>query len=175
MSPSYQTVPLVTPPKVEPSSTSVPMMKKVAVAAMVGTAFLAGSYVPRTTHIRSPTGSLSAMGDMSFLDSTPGNTDCLKGEAVASCKPGDEFWSVVGFPDGAGCIGDPRATMICGQICVNSKAIPFLNWVQKYAPEPKPVPGNCASHGYKTDTFMTFGLKGPTHGMVNAYANIFTK
>ena len=45
MFPSYQTVPLATPPKApkeEPSSTPVPMMKKVAVAAMVGTAFVLG-------------------------------------------------------------------------------------------------------------------------------------
>ena len=42
MFPSYQTVPLVNAPKEEPSSTPVPMMKKAAVAAMVGTAFVLG-------------------------------------------------------------------------------------------------------------------------------------
>ena len=40
MSPSYETVPLATPSKDEPSSTPVPMLKKVAVAALVGTAAL---------------------------------------------------------------------------------------------------------------------------------------
>ena len=42
MFPSYQTVPLANAPKEEPSSIPVPRMKKVAVAAMVGTAFVLG-------------------------------------------------------------------------------------------------------------------------------------
>ena len=42
MSPSYQTIPPANAPKDEPSSTLVPMMKKVAVAAMVGTALVVG-------------------------------------------------------------------------------------------------------------------------------------
>ena len=42
MFPSYQTDPLAIVPKEEPSSIPVPMMKKIAVAAMVGTAFVLG-------------------------------------------------------------------------------------------------------------------------------------
>eukprot|EP00751_Fragilariopsis_kerguelensis_P018116 CAMPEP_0170843686 /NCGR_PEP_ID=MMETSP0734-20130129/6407_1 /TAXON_ID=186038 /ORGANISM="Fragilariopsis kerguelensis, Strain L26-C5" /LENGTH=126 /DNA_ID=CAMNT_0011211905 /DNA_START=206 /DNA_END=583 /DNA_ORIENTATION=- len=42
MSPSYETVPLATPSKDEPSSTPVPMLKKIAVAAVVGAALVVG-------------------------------------------------------------------------------------------------------------------------------------
>ena len=47
MSPSYQTIPAANAPKAnapkdEHSSTPVPMMKKVVIAAMVGTALVAG-------------------------------------------------------------------------------------------------------------------------------------
>jgi len=40
MSPSYQTIPPANAPKDEPSSTPVPMMKQVVIAAMVGTAMI---------------------------------------------------------------------------------------------------------------------------------------
>ena len=53
MSPSYQTVPPANAPKEEPSSTPVPMMKKVAVVAMVGTALVVGySYGASTNPAR---------------------------------------------------------------------------------------------------------------------------
>ena len=42
MSLSYQTIPPANAPKEERSSTPVPMMKKVGIAAMVGTALVAG-------------------------------------------------------------------------------------------------------------------------------------
>ena len=52
MSPSYQTIPPATS-KDEPSSTPVPMMKKVAVVAMVGTALVVGySYGASTNPAR---------------------------------------------------------------------------------------------------------------------------
>ena len=52
MFPSYQTVPLANAPKEERSSTPVPWMKKIAIAAMVGMALVVVgySYGASTTH-----------------------------------------------------------------------------------------------------------------------------
>ena len=51
MSPSYQTIPPANVPKDEPSSTLVPMMKKIAIVAMVGTALVVGySYYGSSTN-----------------------------------------------------------------------------------------------------------------------------
>mmetsp|Transcript_14126 Transcript_14126/g.16055 ORF Transcript_14126/g.16055 Transcript_14126/m.16055 type:complete len:154 (+) Transcript_14126:130-591(+) len=49
MSPSYQTVPLATPSKDEPSSTPVPMLKKIAVAAVVGAILVVGNGYSHTS------------------------------------------------------------------------------------------------------------------------------
>mmetsp|Transcript_57869 Transcript_57869/g.62526 ORF Transcript_57869/g.62526 Transcript_57869/m.62526 type:complete len:154 (-) Transcript_57869:100-561(-) len=49
MSPSYQTVPLATPSKDEPSSTPVPMLKKVAVAAVVCAFLVVGNGYSHTS------------------------------------------------------------------------------------------------------------------------------
>ena len=148
---------------------------------LLGTAFLAGKSYGRNdaAPFVDPINSLLAMGDsMSTLvpkDFKPHNKDCVRGERPKVCKEGNEFWSVVGFPDGSGCVGDIGTTMICAEICVSSVALPFLKMVQDRAPEPKPVPGNCAQNGYFGDTGMTFGLNKATHGLVNAYAQIYTK
>ena len=143
---------------------------------LLGTAFLAGKSYGRNDPVPfvDPISSLLAMGDMSFLDSKPKNTACVKGERPKTCPEGKEFWSVVGFPDGGGCVGDTDATMICGELCVPTKGVPFLKKIQEMAPDPKPVPGNCALHGYSTDTGITFGLDKATHNLINLYAQIYT-
>ena len=64
--------------------------------------------------------------------------------------------------------------MICGELCVPTKGVPFLKKIQEMAPDPKPVPGNCALHGYSTDTGITFGLDKATHNLINLYAQIYT-
>ena len=51
MSPSYQTIPPANAPKDDPSSTLVPMMKKIGIVAMVGTALVVGySYYGSSTN-----------------------------------------------------------------------------------------------------------------------------
>lgn len=131
MSPSYQTVPLVTPPKVEPSSTSVPMMKKVAVAAMVGTAFLAGSYVPRTTHIRSNQvfGSLSNKNNALVAGKLTAAGDCPSGQVLWAVKNLVPDNSLNSDHPGQPFKGNPLN--ICGQICMTKFMIGLITAAPK--------------------------------------------
>ena len=76
MSPSYQTIPPANAPKDEPSSTLVPMMKKVAVAAMVGTALVVGYSYGSSTNpamIKSVTNSFAKM------EEEKGGPECYRG------------------------------------------------------------------------------------------------
>ena len=131
---------------------------------LLGTAFLAGkSYAAYGSNASVPTGSLSAKnywGRSYTMASGPLPDNNCKGNqhVPKKCAKPAEFWSVVGFQDDKGCVGEQSATTICGQICVNGDFDTLLHMIQKYAPNPKPVPGNCASHGYSHDTFKSFDL-----------------
>ena len=109
MSPSYQTVPLAAPPKVEPSSTSVSMMKKVAVAAMVGTAFLAGNSYARGSNA-APLSSVTGGPPDSVTGNCPGDQTLF---AVQNIKPDD---ALNANHPGEPFQGDPK--VICGQVCL---------------------------------------------------------
>jgi len=167
MPPSYQTIPLVTPPKDEPSSTSVPMMKKVAVAAMVGMALVGGnaygsSNNPAMINIVNgfttggpppplpmagnlpppmPTGlpPPPIPGGMSALR-VPKDPACGVGDAPTKCPSGQEFWSLIGgLFDVEHCVSDnePEETVICAQLCITSNLASFIIEEDAISPAPQ--------------------------------------
>ena len=94
MSPSYQTIPPANAMKEEPSSTPVPMMKKIGIAAMVGTALLVVGYSygssTNPAMIKSVTNSFAEM-EKEDCWTGPCNKNrneiaCLSGTFTKGCK-----------------------------------------------------------------------------------------
>ena len=86
MVPSYQTIPPANAPKDERSSTPVPMMKKVVIAAMVGTALVAGYSYGASTNpamIKSVTNSFAKMEKEDCY-----NGPCNKNKNEVACLSG---------------------------------------------------------------------------------------
>jgi len=169
MPPSYQTVPLVTPPKDEPSSTSVPMMKKVAVAAMVGMALVGGnaygsSNNPAMNVNGFTTGSLSSTGGMSTLR-VSSHPFCGVGDAPTKCPPGQEVWSISGgFYDMFHCASDTFSTEICAQVCITPSFASYLIFKDYLSPVPRK--GSCVSHDFLTATGKNFNVFFATKGLI---------
>ena len=119
MSPSYQTIPPANAPKDEHSSTPVPRMMKVAVAAMVGTALVVVGYSygasinPAMFDIATTTMTKTATAANSFAEMEKescrngpckynhNEKDCLSGNFTKGCKwyphLRNDVWDTIGF------------------------------------------------------------------------------
>mmetsp|Transcript_11981 Transcript_11981/g.13701 ORF Transcript_11981/g.13701 Transcript_11981/m.13701 type:complete len:224 (-) Transcript_11981:63-734(-) len=119
MSRSYQTIPPANAPKDEPSSTPVPMMKKIVIAAMVGTAVLVVGYsygasnnpamfdIATTTMTTTATAA-NSFAEMEKVECSEGPCKynrnekvCLSGNFTKGCKwyphLRNDVWDTIGF------------------------------------------------------------------------------
>ena len=117
MSPSYQTIPPANAPKDERSSTPVPMMKKVVIAAMVGTALVAGYSYGASTNpamIKSVTNSFAKMEKEDCY-----NGPCNKNIIESACLSGTHTKGCNWYPHWR----DGRCSSCSGVDCGGHRAV----------------------------------------------------
>jgi len=149
MSPSYQTDNtttekdvLVIPSKMETSSART-MLKKVGFAVLVGGAVVVGNSYgsPMNTPTTEIEAFLSSMSDLSVVAD----------ESLTCSGRRGTMYSVAPFVSEKTLPG----TTICGQLCILPEQVAFA---LRFAPEPKPVIGDCPSRGYTIDSGKFFNF-----------------
>mmetsp|Transcript_2059 Transcript_2059/g.2363 ORF Transcript_2059/g.2363 Transcript_2059/m.2363 type:complete len:163 (+) Transcript_2059:71-559(+) len=162
MSASYQTENTTTEKDVlvnkEPSPSHT-MLKKLGIAALVGTAFVVGNSYGSS--MNTPKTEIEA-----FLAHA---NDLAVVNGPTSCSGLSTMYSVSPFTSNTVRPGET----ICGQLCL----IPALvDPVLGAAPNPKPVKGDCPSVGFKSDTGGSFNsIPFPPNSGKFLSARVFTR